>query len=47
MRGFTDEGTKELMENYDLDEDEAEHMKEIMEEHGLSEEESSEIKDDL
>ena len=28
-----DEEIKELMKNYDLDKDEAEHVKEIMEEH--------------
>ena len=42
-----DEEVIELMENYDLDQDEAEHVKEIMDTEGLDEEEAVELKDDL
>ncbi|MDO8686724.1 MAG: hypothetical protein Q7K11_00750 [Candidatus Berkelbacteria bacterium] len=42
-----DEEISELMENYGLDKDEAEHVKEIMETEGLDEEEAIELKDDL
>ena len=42
-----DEEVIELMENYNLDQDEAEHVKEIMEMEGLDEEKAVELKDDL
>ncbi len=42
-----DEETKELMEDYDLDEDEAEKVKEIMEETGLDADDAVELKYDL
>ena len=42
-----DEEVLELMENYGLEQDEAEHVKEIMDEEGLDEEEAVELKDDL
>lgn len=42
-----DEEVEELMENYDLEQEEAEHVQEIMEEHGLDEEDAVELKDDL
>ena len=37
-----DEETKELMDDYDLEEDEAEQVKEIMDEYGLDEDEADE-----
>lgn len=42
-----DEEIKELMEDYGLDEDEAEHVKEIIKDYGLDEEEAVELKNDL
>ena len=36
-----DEEVSELMENYGLEQDEAEHVKEIMDEEGLDEEEAA------
>lgn len=42
-----EEGVKELMENHDLDQDEAEHVKEVMEEYGLDEDDAVELKDVL
>ena len=42
-----DEEVLELMENYGLEQDEAEHVKEIMDEEGLDEEEAVELKDEL
>ncbi|MDP3729890.1 MAG: hypothetical protein Q8R26_04090 [bacterium] len=42
-----DEEVKELMENHDLDQDEAEEVKELMDETGLDEDEAVELKDVL
>jgi len=42
-----DEEVKELMENHDLDQDEAEHTKEVMDEYGLDEDDAVELKDVL
>lgn len=42
-----DEEVKELMENHDLDEDEAEEVKELMDETGLDEDDAVELKDVL
>ena len=42
-----DEDVKELMENHDLDQDEAEEVKELMDETGLDEDEAVELKDVL
>jgi hypothetical protein len=42
-----EEEVSELMKNYGLEQDEAEHVKEIMDEEGLDEEEAVELKDDL
>jgi hypothetical protein len=39
-----DEEVFELMENHELDQDEAEHVKEIMDTEGLGEEEAIELK---
>ena len=39
--------TKELMKNYDLDKDEAEHVKEIINNTGLDAGDAVELKDDL
>ncbi len=47
MSDELDDETKELMEDYDLDEDEAEHVKEIMDETGLDADDAVELKDDL
>ena len=45
--GENDEDIKELMKNYDLDKNEAEHVREIMDDHGLDESDAVELKDDL
>lgn len=45
--GEIDEETKELMEDYDLEEDEAEHVKEIIDDIGLDADDAVELKDDL
>ena len=42
-----DSEINELMEDYDLDREGAEHVKEIMEENDLDEDEAVELKDDL
>lgn len=42
-----DKEVLELMENYGLEQGEAEHVKEIMDEEGLDEEEAVELKDNL
>lgn len=42
-----DEEVKELMENHDLDQDEAEEVKELMDETGLDEDDAVELKDIL
>ncbi len=42
-----DEEIKRLMEDYDLEEEEAEKVQEIMEEYGLDEDDAVELKDDL
>ncbi len=42
-----DEEVKELMENHDLDQDEAEEVKELMDETGLDEDDAVELKDVL
>ncbi len=44
---MVDEETLRIMEKYDLDKEEAEHVQEIMEEQGLDEEDAVELKDDL
>ena len=46
IEGIDDE-IKELMENQDLDLEEAEHVAEIMDEYGLDEEDAVELKDEL
>jgi hypothetical protein len=42
-----DEEIAELMDEYDLDEDEAEHVQEIMDELDLDEDEAVELAEDL
>ena len=42
-----EEEIKEIMENYDIDEEEAEIVLDLVDEYGLSEDEAVEIKDDL
>lgn len=42
-----DEETIRIMEEYDLDEDDAEHVQEIAEEWGIDEDEAAELIDDL
>jgi hypothetical protein len=42
-----DEETKRIMEDYDLDKDDAEKVQIIMEEEGLDEDDAVELKDDL
>lgn len=42
-----DEETLELMENHDLDQEEAEHVRELMDEEGLDEDDAVELKDEL
>ncbi len=42
-----EEEIKELMENHDLEQDEAEEVKELMDETGLDEDEAVELKDAL
>lgn len=42
-----DEETIELMDNYDLDRDEAEHIRDIMDEYSINEDEAIELKDEL
>lgn len=42
-----DEETKRIVEDYDLDEDDAEKLQEIAEEYGLDEEDAAELLDDL
>lgn len=42
-----DEDIKELMENHDLDKEEAEHVQEIMEEYDLDEDDAVELADEL
>ena len=42
-----DEEIYDLMENHNLDRDEAEHVKEIMDDEGLDEDEAVELKDEL
>jgi len=42
-----DEATKRIMEEYDLDEDDAERLQEIVEELGIDEDEAAELLDDL
>ena len=37
----------ELMENHDLDKEEAEHVQEIMEEYGLDEDDAVELSEEL
>ena len=41
------EEIKRIMEDYDLDEDNAEKLQEIVEEYGLDEEDAAELLDDL
>lgn len=41
------EEIKELMDNHDLEEDEAEEVKEIMDELGIDEDDAVELKDEL
>lgn len=42
-----DEEVAELMENHDLDKEEAEHVRDIMDEEGLDEDDAVELKDEL
>jgi len=42
-----EEETKRMMEEYDLDEDDAERVQEIAEEWGIDEEEAAELINDL
>ena len=42
-----DEETKRIMEEYDLDEDDAEKVQEITDEWGIDEDEAVELLDDL
>ncbi len=42
-----DEETKRIMEEHDLDEDDAEKVQRITEEWGIDEDEAVELKDDL
>jgi len=42
-----DEETKKIMEEYDLDVDDAERVQEIAEEWGIDEDEATELIDDL
>ena len=42
-----EEEVRELMENHDLDQDEAEEVKELMDETGLDEDDAVELKDVL
>ncbi len=44
---MADEETLRIMEEYDLDKDDAERVQEIMEEYGLDEDEAVELMDDL
>jgi len=44
---MTDEETKRIMEDHDLDEDDAEKVQRIMEEEGLDEDDAVELKNDL
>jgi len=42
-----DEETRRIMEDYDLDEDNAEKLQEIVEEYGIDEDEAAELLNDL
>ncbi len=44
---MADEETIRIMEEYELDKEEAERVQEIMEEYGLDEDEAVELMDDL
>jgi len=43
----SDEEIKRIMEDYDLDEDDAEKLQEIVEEYGIDEDEAAELLNDL
>lgn len=42
-----DEEIKRIMEEYDLDQDNAEKLQEVVEEEGINEDEAAELLDDL
>jgi len=42
-----DKELKELMDNYNLDEEEAERVRDIMDDYGLDEDEAVELKDEF
>ena len=44
---MSDEEIKRIMEDYDLDEDDAEKLQEIVEEYGIDEDEAAELLNDL
>lgn len=47
LQNNVDEETKDLMTDYDIDQDRAEHVKDIMEEEGLDEDEAMELEEEL